>query len=163
MQTCNGIVLTSPDRVQIISCEDHHLQHLFPGDTKPDFEDVMKSMLEAEDPVEIKQQLQRWCSMCFSPATFTCCRRQVSLLSPEDAEVEIKGCGLKLCTECERKLREEFEGDSCVMAAALDLEGKLKEEDEDMKGTVVRADVGFLSRDGLLMRNLDHSTEAAGY
>ncbi|KNG50077.1 c6 finger domain-containing protein [Stemphylium lycopersici] len=150
-------------RVQIMSCEDHHLQRLFSHGIKPDFEDAMNSMLEAEDPVEVKQQLQRWCSMCFSPAMFTCRRRQVSLLSPEDAEVEIDGCGLKLCTECERKLREEFVGDSCVMAATLDLEGKVKEEDEDMSGTVVRADVGFLSRDGLLMKNLDHSAEVAGY
>lgn len=148
--------------MQILSCEDHHLQSLFPEGTRPDFEDTLDSMLKAEDPADIKQQLQRWCSMCFSPAIFTCQKRQVSLLSPEDAEVGIDGCGLKLCTECEHKLRENFEGDSSFMAATLDLEGKAKEEDEDMNVTVVRADVGFLSRDGLLMRNLGNSAEEAG-
>jgi hypothetical protein len=95
--------------------------------------------------------------MCFSPASFTCCARQAPLASTEDEELEIDGCGLKLCTGCEIKLRENFAGDSSLMAETLDHESKATgDDDEFSEGVmVVRADVGFLSRDGLLMKNLE--------
>jgi hypothetical protein len=80
------------------------------------------------------------------------------MLSEDEDEEEIDGCGLKLCAGCEVKLKEVFEGDSNVMAATLDFEPKAKAEEMEM-GSVVRADVGFLSRQGLLMKNLEFDSQ----
>ena len=44
------------------------------------------------------------------------------------------------------------------MAATLGDEDKAKEDDEDLHGKV-RADVGFLNADGILMKNLESATE----
>lgn len=109
----------------------------------------------------IKQHLLDWCSMCLSLATHACCKRQLRLLledgaSEEDGETD--GCGLRLCTPCEAKLRENFGGDTSAMAAALNQESKLKPDDADIEGKV-RADVGFLCKDGILMKNLQNSLE----
>lgn len=146
-----------------MACENHDIQHIFPDDTISSFEETFADLLEAaEESAEIQQQLQRWCLMCFSPARFTCCTRQISLFSTDDAESEIDGCGLRLCTSCEIKLREDFNGDTSLMAETLDREEKAKAEDEDTTDVmVVRADVGFLSREGLLMRNLELEAEKA--
>ena len=70
--------------------------------------------------------------------------------------MELDGCGLKLCTRCESKLQKDFDGNSSLMAEALDRESKAKEEDEFSGDvTVVRADVGFISKKGMLMRNME--------
>ncbi|KAF1938120.1 hypothetical protein EJ02DRAFT_32670 [Clathrospora elynae] len=151
-------------RVQVIACPAHDIQHIYPDNTISPFEDAFANLLEvAERPIEVHLQLQRWCSMCFSPATFVCCTRQPSLLSSDDEEEKIDGCGIRLCGPCECQLREKFEGDACVMAATLDQVGKAKEGDEEVEGQCIRADVGFLGRDGLLMRSLQHEAEQAEY
>ena len=150
------LLIIRTDRAQIISCERHDIQRMYPGDITPGFEEALADLLEvAEAPDEIKLQHKRWCSMCFSPATSTCCTRQVSLLSPDEAEQEIDGCGLRVCDHCAKQLKEVFGGDSSAMAAKLDLEPKTRELDEDVQGLVIRADVGFLSREGLLMKNIE--------
>lgn len=77
------------------------------------------------------------------------------MFSGDDEDVEIDGCGLRLCGTCEIKLREDFAGDSIAMAEVLDREPKTTEQDEEIAGQVVRADVGFLGGDGLLMRALN--------
>ena len=41
------------------------------------------------------------------------------------------------------------------MAARLNLEAKAKAETEEMENAVVRADVGFLDRKGLLMKTVE--------
>ncbi|EDU48350.1 conserved hypothetical protein [Pyrenophora tritici-repentis Pt-1C-BFP] len=124
------------------------------------FEEALYDLFEfADEPYEIKKQLQQWCSMCFSPAAFACRTRQAAFLSPDDTRELIDGCGLKLCTRCEEQLREVFGGDSSVMAATLDLEPKAKELDNDVQGLVIRADVGFLSSEGILMKNLEYELE----
>ncbi|RMZ74238.1 c6 finger domain [Pyrenophora seminiperda CCB06] len=149
-------------RLQIISCANHTLQPIYPVGIHPSFEEVLSDLLEvAEAPDEINQELQRWCSMCFTPAMFACCTRQVSLNSPEDAEEQVDGCGLKLCNRCEKQLREDFGGDSSAMAATLDHEPKVHESDEDIKGLAIRADISLLTKEGLLMRNLEHEAEQA--
>jgi hypothetical protein len=149
------ILLTQPGRVQIIACPEHDIQHLFPDDHLPSFDATFSALLDAAYPDVIQSELQRWCSFCFSPAFFSCCTQQPSLLSLDDDEEEIYGCGLKLCLGCEVKLREEFDGDSSAMAARLDLEPKAKAETEEMENAVVRADVGFLDRKGLLMKTVE--------
>ena len=93
--------------------------------------------------------------MCFSPATYVCRRPQESLLTNEGG---IDGCGLKLCTPCEMKFREVFGGDISAMAASFDQESKTRESDQDLYGKV-RADVGFLCWDGILMRNVENAAD----
>lgn len=141
-----------------MACDTHDIQPTSPNDAISNFEETFADLLQAaETPVEIQEQLKRWCSMCFSPASFTCCTRQASLFSTDDEEIEIDGCGLKLCTGCEIKLRVNFEGDSSLMASTLDHEGKATGDDEySDEVMVVRADVGFLSKEGLLMKSLEH-------
>ncbi|KAE8853720.1 hypothetical protein HRS9122_00712 [Pyrenophora teres f. teres] len=153
-------------RAQIIFCESHDIRKMetdFRG-TAPGFEEALYALFEcADEPNEIKKQLKRWCSMCFSPAAFACCTRQVSLFSSNGAEEEIDGCGLKLCARCEEQLREVFSGDSSAMAATLDHEPKAKESDDEMQGLVIRADVGFLSMEGLLIKHLEHEADEGNF
>jgi hypothetical protein len=145
--------------VQIIACPQHNIQPIFPDDHSPSFDEVFSSLLEVGDsPQDIRAQLTRWCSFCFSPATHACCAPNYSMLSEDENEEEIDGCGLKLCAGCEVKLKEVFDGDSSVMAATLDFEPKARAEEMEM-GSVVRADVGFLSRQGLLMKNLEFDSQ----
>ncbi|EMD95928.1 hypothetical protein COCHEDRAFT_1210187 [Bipolaris maydis C5] len=142
-------------RAQIVMCEGHDIQRIYPDTVAVDFAEILNDLLTEEDPAAIKRQLLRWCSMCFSPAVFACRKRQSSLFSKNE---EIDSCGLRLCAACEIRLRENFEGDTSAMAATLDDEDKAKEDDEDLHGKV-RADVGFLSTDGILARNLNCLTE----
>ncbi|KAH7090744.1 hypothetical protein FB567DRAFT_590124 [Paraphoma chrysanthemicola] len=157
-QTC------SMGRAQIVSCDQHDIRRVYADDTTPHFDDLIAELLCAEPGSHfLHSQLQRWCSMCFSPATFICCTPQPSLISDGEEEVELEGCGLRLCVTCEVMLRELFNGDSSEMAAMMDLEPKAKAGEEDVVGRQVRADVGFLSREGLLMKFLDHDlTEGNG-
>tara|TARA_R110002003_G_scaffold191_14_gene14804 strand:- start:370 stop:1917 length:1548 start_codon:yes stop_codon:yes gene_type:complete len=147
-------------RAQIVSCEQHDIRPVYDDDTAPDFDDVFADLLIAEEGSALMHhELQRWCSMCFSPATFICCARQFSLFASADEEVEIEGCGLRLCASCEVILRELFAGDSSAMAAAMDMEPKAEVGQEEVVGRQVRADVGFLSREGLLMKALEYDME----
>lgn len=152
-------------RAQIIACTQHEMRRVDANDIGPGFHDAFPDLLmAAEEGIQnIQHQLQRWCSMCFAPATFVCRMRQPSLFANEGAEEDIDGCGLRLCDSCEAKLREVFNGDSSVMAATLDHEPKAKAEDEDVDGQVVRADVGFLSREGLLMKSLKHEANQVNF
>lgn len=67
-------------------------------------------------------------------------------------ETFIDGCGLRLCETCEGRLRTEFNGSVNDLAVALDKEPKIREEDGGIPPGKPRADVGFLSGDGLLMK-----------
>ena len=147
-------------RVQIIHCPSHDIQPIQDEGTAFDFESTFNELLEAQPgSSEMNHQLQRWCSMCFSVATFQCASAQPSLFADDDETAMVKGCGLRLCGTCETRFREEFEGDCDAMAAALDKEPKAKEgEDTDGGAVVVRADVGLLKRDGLLIRNVENET-----
>jgi hypothetical protein len=149
-------------RAQIIGCPAHDIQHIYPDGTIPDDEEVVSGLLAIEDASPDNQiQLQRWCSMCFTPAVFKCCTPQISMFSGDDEEIEVDGCGLRLCISCDVKLKQEFGGDSSAMATALNHNAKPTEQDGDLTGQVIRADVGLLGRDGLLMRALNYEAEQA--
>ena len=77
-----------------------------------------------------------------------------------EEEEMLDGCGLRLCGPCELSLRETYGGDLDTMATVVDLEPKATEEDEEDPN--IRADVGLLRSEGLLMKNVAHEAEAGG-
>jgi hypothetical protein len=119
--------------------------------------DALADELAGAEPggADVQYQLQRWCSVCFSPALYGCCTVQPDVTGQEEAEVT--GCHLRLCFACKVTLREQYEGNFDHMATVMDSEPKIVEADEllgrEIKGRP-RADVGFLRQDGLLMRTV---------
>lgn len=152
-------------RAQILSCEMHHLRYIHDDlEAIPEFEETFAELLEtAVTPSEVRYQLQRWCSMCFSPAIFACSTPQPSFLTNNESEVVLEGCGLRLCGSCEKILREDFDGNSSAMAEFMDIQGKAKEGDENTEGLIVRADVGFISFKGLLIKAMEVSHEGGEF
>jgi hypothetical protein len=144
----------SNDRVHINLCESHEMQKIYEVDEQT-YENALKDLLGASGTSsETLDQLQRWCSMCSSPASFGCCT-----LNEDD---EVIGCGLRLCESCAFVLHEQFQGSSSAMAEAFDQEPKLRKNDGGEDGLRVRADVGLLSENGLLMKKFLSSIPAAG-
>jgi hypothetical protein len=143
-------------RLQVILCPGHEYQTISEDDAVPDFEAVADELMAAETgSAEIKYQLQRWCSMCFSVATWGCATNQPSLVGDDDAE--IVGCGLRLCDKCAETLRVDHGWNFEALAAEMDWRPKTSEEDErtsNLEGKA-RADVGFLRLEGLLMKNVN--------
>ncbi|KAL6710866.1 hypothetical protein ACN47E_007923 [Coniothyrium glycines] len=144
------------NRLQVLVCPFHELQPMYDDSVTANHDTAAEDLLSVEPgTLEMQYQLQRWCSMCFSIAIVGCATAQPSVLGEEDTE--IPGCGLRLCSQCESTLQEQFDGDVNLMATEMDTLPKINEEDgqadEDFSGKP-RADVGFLSQDGLLMRNM---------
>ncbi|KAF2866200.1 hypothetical protein BDV95DRAFT_505462 [Massariosphaeria phaeospora] len=146
-------------RLQIIVCASHDMK-AYDSRTTQDFDFAAEDLMLAPPRSALMQrQLQRWCSMCFSLATYKCSTTQESLSQPADVQepAPLDGCGIHLCDNCEERFRLEFNSDSHEMARSLDKEPKARDTDDDL--IVVRADVGFLATDGLLMRNMDVAGE----
>lgn len=151
-------------RLQVITCENHVLQRTELGGFL-DFERAAENLLNAPGKTpEMQNELQRWCSMCFSLATHMCCNPQSDINTDENDEdhLLIDGCGLRMCDDCAQKLSHDYNFSLHEMATAFDSKPKAKENDEDDDddeeacgkeevGTV-RADVGLLKADGLLAR-----------
>ncbi|KAF1977684.1 hypothetical protein BU23DRAFT_271413 [Bimuria novae-zelandiae CBS 107.79] len=148
------------DRIQIAVCPSHALADMEIKDS-PEFEAVSEDLLcTIGGTPEVQEQLKRWCSMCFTPATHKCCTHQAHISASEDDEnpLSIDGCGLRLCRGCNQRLDQLYGGDLNIMIAAFDNMPKAREpaENSDAAGEgeqgTVRADVGLLKADGLLMR-----------
>jgi hypothetical protein len=141
-------------RLQIIVCPGHQFERMTYESLENDV--LTDALLSAEiGSLEMQYQLQRWCSLCFSPAVFGCNVVQPGLLGDEESEVT--GCGLRLCHDCEMALQKDFNGDFDRIVEFLDKQPKVSEADE-MSGDVEgrpRADVGFLKQDSLLVRSQD--------
>ncbi|KAH7392476.1 hypothetical protein BKA66DRAFT_457565 [Pyrenochaeta sp. MPI-SDFR-AT-0127] len=140
------------NRLQIILCSGHVLQPTLHDSFVQDFDALADELISA-DPgsSEMNYQLQRWCSMCFSIAAFGCVCIQPGLCGEE--EMEIVGCGLRLCTRCEIALKQEFGDDIDLMAGEMEKSPKINMKDDQvgqLEGKV-RADVSFLRTKGLLM------------
>ncbi|KAF2749166.1 hypothetical protein M011DRAFT_382110, partial [Sporormia fimetaria CBS 119925] len=135
-------------RLQIVLCDagpGHSVQWIPQEELMP--VDAMASiLLSAAAGEDTRTQLADWCSTCFRPAVFRCCTPQESVTDTHD---KIQGCGLALCETCERTLREEHAGRFQDFVEALALQPKYREG--QIEG-VVRADVGFLMADGLLVQ-----------
>ena len=154
------------NRLQIIGCPEHALQKMdltTPSDLNSAAEDLISLN---DNPGETQLQLQRWCSMCFTLATHMCCTPQPSMASSEEDECQTirEGCGLRLCNECAGKFGEMYEYDLNSMVVAFDKEPKpaVDEENDEYEGETsgtIRADVGLLNFDGLLMRCVTHDMD----
>ncbi|KAF2655934.1 hypothetical protein K491DRAFT_597870 [Lophiostoma macrostomum CBS 122681] len=152
-------------RVQIISCERHEIRAIEGQDAEQDMNAAAEDLMSAEPGSDtMSYQQQRWCSMCFSLAVFKCVTPQFSFwMDDDEGEVEIEGCGLRFCRDCELKFRETYDGNLNTMATVMDLEPKVGEDEEpDPDSPSVRADVGFLRREGLLMKTVEAETAGDG-
>lgn len=152
-------------RLQIIVCPGHRLQEIMAEDGL-DYDAAAEDLIAADEgTAAMQQQLERWCSICFSLATHMCCTSQspISSNDDEDAETELEGCGLRLCHECAHKLDQVYEYNLDSMATVFDESPKPREKEENdevedgasteaKEQGFVRADVGLLRTDGLLMR-----------
>jgi hypothetical protein len=144
-------------RLQVIICPGHEYERMSDDET-PEYFAVAGELLDAEPgSAELRYQLQRWCSMCFSVATWGCSTAQPSLLSDDDAE--IVGCGLRFCDKCYETLRDVYFGDLENFADAMAKMPKTSEDDEqtgELEGKP-RADVDLLRQNGLLMMIINAS------
>lgn len=149
-------------RLQVLACPSHAMKEIR-SKTPVDKDSASDDLIDAPSgSLDMQFQLQRWCSMCFSLAAQMCCTPQPSVVSNGEDEYQAikKGCGLRLCQECACKFDEEYERDLNAMATAFEKEPKLavNEENGETEGEgengqgIVRADVGLLRVDGLLMR-----------
>jgi hypothetical protein len=149
-------------RLQVMCCPEHEFQTMYDQAEVLDF-DAIGDELIAADPgsADIRHQLQRWCSTCFTPASWGCATLQPSLIGEEGDETV--GCGLRLCDKCMETLRDKYLWDLEEMADAMVRMPKTSEDDGEagaLQGKP-RADVGFLRQNGLLMRVINAGAEDA--
>ncbi|KAJ4297663.1 hypothetical protein N0V90_005557 [Kalmusia sp. IMI 367209] len=145
------------ERVQMIACPGHDFRHKH-NLLQNNEEAASQLLATGPGSTEMHRELKRWCSLCFSLAEVKCCTGQPDLMSTD--EISIKGCGLKLCRLCYQRLDEIYFGDFDSMVTTYTAEPKAKEDQEDGGDVMIRADVGFLSKEGLLMANV---SAAAGF
>lgn len=151
------------ERAQMLNCEEHETVAIALPDPMPTFDDLTANMCElGGDREAARAEMKKWCSFCITPAVHVCCKLQPALLEAgsegKEGEQEILGCGLRLCRSCESAFRGTYGGNVSEMAAELNKVSKAV-EGEDELAAKVRADVGFLAEEGLLMRNVIHKIE----
>jgi hypothetical protein len=138
-------------RLQIVVCPGHEFEQI--TDAAVDHDILANELAEAEPGgADVQYQLHRWCSLCFSPAMYGCCKIQPDVTGQEKADVT--GCNLRLCVVCEQSLRKDYGGTLDQMVTDMDSKPKIVEADELLGREIMgrpRADVGFLKWDGLLM------------
>jgi hypothetical protein len=147
-------------RLQIIVCPGHTLQRISDAVVDEDFTALGFELMDAEPGSdEMRYQLQRWCSMCAYAASWGCTSMQPPV-EGED-ELEVAGCGLRLCDKCAEALRVDYDGDLEEMANEMASRPKVSEEEAQSEAfeRKPRADVGFLRQDDLLMRYMVTATE----
>jgi hypothetical protein len=147
-------------RLGIIFCEGHEIDRLTDTFVDENFRTVATELMDSEPGSQaMRYQLQRWCSMCSSVATWGCAKVQPALT--EDDGSEVVSCGLRLCDRCTETLRDDFYWDSGAMAEDMIHRDKANEEDEET-GELERkprADVEFLRKNSLLMNTLTAGAE----
>lgn len=129
-------------RMQILMCKKHAIGPLEPAPTM-DIMPALTRLIHNEPPSED----DIWCSICPSPAHYTCCAKTVQ---------GVKGCGLKVCETCAVKLQTTHEGKLGTMLKYLD-----DEVTEDYKAGL-RADVELLRMDGPLKRYMSLNPNGKG-
>ncbi|KAF2005052.1 hypothetical protein P154DRAFT_560031 [Amniculicola lignicola CBS 123094] len=138
------------NRAQIICCPGHDLQQLEESEIIRSEEKPIDALMAA-DPgsAEMKRQLSRWCTCCFSLADFVCRTQQPSVTAePGEEQMLISGCGLRLCKRCREELTEEHDEDFQYFIRVIDKIPKARAT--GIKYNLARADVGLLRANGLL-------------
>jgi hypothetical protein len=142
-------------RLTIIFCQGHEIERATDAFVDEDFTTVATELMDSPPgSEEMRNQLQRWCSMCSSVATHGCAKVQPALTG--DDESDVTGCGLKLCDRCVATLRDDHHWDFPAMVEDMVLRPKANEEDEETGELEMkpRADVEFLRKEGLLTTSL---------
>ncbi|KAH7399122.1 hypothetical protein DE146DRAFT_523798 [Phaeosphaeria sp. MPI-PUGE-AT-0046c] len=140
-------------RLQIICCPGHAFEAEPDAAGPLDFVSLANEIMSAVPGSEdFRFQQQRWCTLCFTPATVGCGTRQPSIRGGDDDEVT--GCGTRLCKRCFQALQCKFSGNFELLAKAMADLPKTSEENDatnELQGKP-RADVDFIRHEGLLMR-----------
>ncbi|KAI9847389.1 MAG: hypothetical protein M1837_002578 [Sclerophora amabilis] len=141
-------VACTMDRLCIASCSAHTIQPVKDLNADDfDFEAAFDELvLDSEAQPDRSPTL--WCCICPSPAFFECCTPQQNddLGDSDDLKEPLPlGCGLVLCEGCAALLSGEYGGDLLEMISAVN-------RDEEDFPLGVRADVGFLGREGELVK-----------
>jgi hypothetical protein len=133
------------ERCPIIGCEGHELRPIDSINMNDiDHAGMFQRLANCEKPLPT----DRWCAVCPAPALYHCCTPQNYDMWGEEVDPrspEVEGCGLILCEECAVSFGELEDLEQVIDAAAAEPEIWI---------LGVRADVEFLRRDGLLIRNV---------
>lgn len=133
------------ERLKITACNNHEIEPIEGMD--PEKFDH-KAAVEWMMPGMASLAPFAWCSVCPSPAFFSCCTKPDIDLDGQDADLYLrnqKGCGLVLCESCAVTLVSEHEGKLDKLINSL--------ENDDGDGRFgIRADASFLHSKGELLR-----------
>ena len=135
------------ERLKITACNNHEIEPIEGMD--PEKFDH-KAAVEWMMPGTASLAPFAWCSVCPSPAFFSCCTKPDIDLDGQDADLYLrnqKGCGLVLCESCAVTLVSEHEGKLDKLINSL--------ENDDGDGIFrIRADASFLHSKGELLRRV---------
>ncbi|MCJ1338642.1 hypothetical protein MMC09_003931 [Bachmanniomyces sp. S44760] len=138
------------ERMMLIACSDHEIWPIT-GIDPNQFND--STVLEWLMPRMATEAPFDWCTVCPSPAFFTC-RKQCSpdLMAVDTHALgsdygQEAGCGLKLCESCAVSFLEEHRGNLTGLILRL-------AEDQDVGTFDIRADATLVCRDGEILRQL---------
>lgn len=135
------------DRLRITACKNHVVEPI-EGMNPEDFD--YKAVEEWMMPGMASLAPFAWCSICPSPAFFSCSTKPDIDMEGQEDDLYLgdqKGCGLLLCEACAVSLLSEHEGKLDRLIDSL-------ENDRDHEGFGVRADASFLHPRGDLLRRL---------
>jgi hypothetical protein len=128
-------------RLFICLCPEHSLEPIEHMDPKSfDFDSVLRILAK---PNPISSAAFAWCSICPSPAFYTC--RASAIFEDLDQGLSGKqGCGLQLCSNCAAAMVSEYDGSLTELIT-------LKEEDTEIGILDLRPDANLLKQNGYLM------------
>lgn len=135
------------DRLKITACQNHEIEPIEGMDPgKFDYKAVTEWMM----PGMASLAPFAWCSICPSPAFFSCSTKpdiEVDGHGEDSYLGDQKGCGLLLCESCAVALVGEHQGNLDRLIDSL-------EHDGDDEGFGIRADASFLHPKGELLRRM---------
>lgn len=138
-------------RLKITACRSHDIEPIESMDPETfDYTAVMECMM----PGMASSAPFKWCSICLSPAFFSCSTKSDVDMEVEEEDLYLgdqKGCGLLLCNSCAVALVSEHEGKLDKLIDSLEN----LENDGDDEGFVIRADARFLHPEGELLRRME--------
>lgn len=135
------------DRLKITACNNHEIEPIEGMDPDNfDFNAIMEWMM----PGMASLAPFSWCSICPSPAFFSCTTKPDINMDNQEEDLYLgdqKGCGLLLCESCAITLVSEHEG---KLDRLIDSLGN----DRGAGGFGIRADASLLHSEGELLRRM---------